>query len=259
MIKPKALILDMDGVLWRGDLWLIEPAALFDRLEAAGIRVGLATNNATRTPDYYIEKFSQQGVTLNRRQIVNSGIAAARYLAERFPASGSILVVGEWGLAETLAGHGFTLNGTDPLAVVCGLDREITYDKIKRASMAVRAGALFIGTNPDKTFPTPEGLVPGAGSILAAITAASDAEPLITGKPQPAMYQILLQELETQVSETLVVGDRLETDIAGGRTLGCPSALVLSGVSTAAEAAASPHRPDHIFPDLNAVVEAILS
>jgi 4-nitrophenyl phosphatase len=256
---PKALILDMDGVLWRGDQWLIEPGTLFRRLEAAGIRVGLATNNATRTVTFYLEKFSSMGVHLEPWQVVNSGIAAAKYLAGRFPDRGNVIVVGEWGLAKTLEEHGFTNNGTDPVAVVCGMDREITYDKIKRAAMAVRAGALFLGTNGDKTFPTPEGLAPGAGAILAAIEAASDVRPVITGKPQPALYEILLRDLGTTPAETLVVGDRLETDIAGGLALGCPTALVLTGVSDEAMAASSNTAPGHIFPDLNALVEAILA
>lgn len=256
---PKALILDMDGVLWRGDEWLVEPAGLFARLNAAGIVVGLATNNATRTPAYYIEKFAAEGVTLEPRQIVNSGIAAAHFLVERFPDRGDVIVVGEWGLVETLANYGFRENGAGSVAVVCGMDRQVTYDKIKHASMAIRAGALFIGTNPDRTFPTPEGLAPGAGAILAAIEAASDVLPTITGKPEPAMYEILLKELGTAPADTLVVGDRLETDIAGGLALGSPTALVLSGVSTRANALASTFPPDHIFPDLNALAEAILA
>jgi 4-nitrophenyl phosphatase len=249
----------MDGVLWRGDEWLVEPAELFARLQEAGIAIGLATNNATRTPVYYIEKFAAVGVTLEARQIVNSGIAAAHYLVERFPDRGDVIVVGEWGLAETLAKHGFHQNGTEPIAVVCGMDRQVTYDKIKVAAMAIRAGALFIGTNPDRTFPTPEGFAPGAGAILAAIEAASDVIPIITGKPEPAMYEILLRELGTEPAETLVVGDRLETDIAGGLALGSPTALVLSGVSTRADAEVSEFPPDHIFSDLNTLAEAILS
>jgi len=257
--KPKALILDMDGVLWRGDEWLVRPADLFGRLEKAGIRVGLATNNATRTGSYYLDKFAGEGVRLEPWQVVNSGIAAARYLAARFPERGSVIVVGEWGLAKTMAKHGFPQNGGDPIAVVCGMDRQVTYEKIKQAAMAVRAGALFIGTNPDKTFPTPEGLAPGAGSILAAIQAASDVAPTITGKPQPALYEILLEDLGTGPAETLVVGDRLETDIAGGLALGSPTALVLSGVSTRAEAETSEFPPNHIYPDLNALVEAMLT
>jgi 4-nitrophenyl phosphatase len=157
-----------------------------------------------------------------------------------------------------MAAHGFNTDGTAPIAVVCGMDRQVTYDKIKHASMAVRAGALFIGTNADRTFPTPEGLAPGAGSILAAIEAASDVSPTITGKPQPDLYEILLRGLGTTPAGTLVVGDRLETDIAGGRALGCPTALVLTGVSDEAMAGVSDTPPDHIFADLNALVEAIL-
>ncbi len=112
----------------------------------------------------------------------------------------------------------------------------MTYQKLSRATLHIRAGAPFYGTNPDKTFPTPQGLVPGAGSILAAIEAATDVKPIIIGKPQPAMMYMALEKLGTLPEETLVVGDRLETDIAAGQAAGCKTALVLSGVSTKQQA-----------------------
>ena len=115
--------------------------------------------------------------------------------------------------------------------MVVALDRGINYEKLRQATLWIRAGVPFIGTNPDRTFPTPQGQVPGAGSILATIEAATDVAPLVIGKPNPAMYQFALERMGLLPEEVLVVGDRLETDIAGAQNLGSPCALVLSGVT----------------------------
>ena len=259
MPKPKALILDMDGVLWRDQEWLTNPQDTFPRLRSAGLRFAFATNNATRTVPYYLKKFADAGVELEAEQIINSGIAAANYLVKRFPQRGGIFVVGEWGLEETLQARGFEIGSTHPLAVVCGMDRQLTYDKIKTAAMAVRAGAAFIGTNPDKSFPTPEGLAPGAGAVLAAIEAASDVSPLIIGKPEPAMYEQLLPYLGTTPAETLVIGDRLETDIAGAQRMGCQAAAVLTGVSTEDDIRAWRPTLDYIAKSLDHLVAELLA
>ena len=124
--------------------------------------------------------------------------------------------------------------------------------------MLIRSGVPFIGTNPDRTFPTPEGQVPGAGSILATIEAATDTTPLVIGKPNPAMYQYALDRLGTTPQETLVVGDRLETDIAGAQELGCPSALVLSGVTSEEDAWAWNPPPEIISDNLTNVIRELI-
>jgi len=121
--------------------------------------------------------------------------------------------------------------------------------------LLIRAGAPFIATNPDPTFPTPEGLVPGAGAIIAAIEAATGVEAEVIGKPNPGMYRVALQRLKAAPEETLVVGDRLETDIAGAQALGCRTALVLSGVTDEQRARQWDPAPDWIFPDLQTLLE----
>jgi len=254
----KALILDMDGVLWRGTEWLIEPASTFDRLRGAGYSVTMATNNATRTIDYYLEKFASVGVDLEEWQVINSGLATANELAARFPDRGEVFVVGEWGLKSSLEAKGFTIGDRSPVAVACGMDRELTYDKIKTAVMSIAGGAAFIGSNPDKSFPTPEGLAPGAGSILAAIEAASGVAPEIIGKPQPTMYRQLLSRLDLPADRVLVVGDRLETDILGGQRLGCKTAALLSGVSTLEMVHQWSPAPDYVYADLNVLVNDLV-
>jgi 4-nitrophenyl phosphatase len=134
--------------------------------------------------------------------------------------------------------------------VIAGLDRGLNYDKLRRATLLIRSGVPFFGTNPDKTFPTPDGQVPGAGALLALLEAASGVSPIIIGKPNPAMYRLAMQRLGARLEETLAVGDRLETDIAGAQALGCPCALVLSGVSSREAAQTWQPTPDLIASDL---------
>jgi len=263
----KALILDMDGVLWRDEQPIGDLPAIFAAIATRNLLVTLATNNATLSTRQYLDKLSRLGVRLRPEQIVNSSQAAAHYLSRRFPSGGAVYVVGEDGLVDTLAEQGFIAEKSTKiplddgqhkiLAVVVGLDRNLDYHKITIAARLVRAGALFIGTNPDRTFPTPDGLVPGAGAILAAIESAADVPPIIVGKPSPEMYIVALQRMNIEPSAVLVVGDRLETDIIGGQQLGCRTALVLSGVTSSEAAHKWQPAPDLIASDLTALLSMI--
>lgn len=253
----QAVILDMDGVLWRGDQPLGDLPDIFATLGERGYRVVLATNNATLTIEDYLNKIRRFGVELEPWQIVNSSQAVGHYLKQRFPSGGKLNIVGESGLIDTLAGYGFTHDDKDVIAVVAGMDRQLTYNKLRTATLLIRSGALFIGTNPDRTFPVPEGLVPGSGAILAALEAATDISPNIIGKPAPEMYRVALERLEAPAGQTLVVGDRLETDIAGAQTLGCQTALVLSGVTKEDAARAWQPAPDWIVADLTTLVRQL--
>lgn len=253
----KALILDMDGVLWRGDQAIGDLASIFRSLHQHGLRVVLATNNATQTVTDYQSKLRRFGVMVEEWQIVNSSQAAAHYLKSRFPEGGNIYVVGEAGLKDTLSSQGFEQADQNVVAVVVGLDRTLTYEKLLRATLLIRDGALFIGTNPDRSLPLPEGLGPGAGAILAALEAATGVSPVVIGKPAPEMYRVALERLGTQPQETMVVGDRLETDIAGAQAIGCWTALVLTGVSTVEAAHAWKPEPDWIEANLAGVIERL--
>ena len=152
---------------------------------------------------------------------------------------------------------GFVHSSNNPLAVVAGLDRNVTYEKINQATYLINKGTPFIGTNPDKSLPTPEGFAPGAGSILAAIEAATNVQPEIIGKPQPTMFLHALNHLDEKPENTLVIGDRLETDIAGGQLAGCRTALVLSGVTTKEMAEKWKPGPDFIAENLNELIEIL--
>ena len=136
------------------------------------------------------------------------------------------------------------------VAVVVALDRQVTFEKLTIASRLIRSGSLFLGTNPDPTYPSANSLIPGAGALIAAIQATTETKPFIIGKPFPEMYQVALERMQVSPRVCLVVGDRLETDIAGGQQIGCQTALVLSGVTTLQAAERWQPAPDWISPDL---------
>ncbi len=253
----KGIILDMDGVLWRGEHLLVDIPATFRALSSLGLRILLMTNNATRAPKDFIIKFKRLGVDLEPWQVVNSAQVTGEYLQNRFPGGGPVFMVGEAGLQKTLEEHGFYHDATQALAVVGSLDRGLTYEKLSQATLLIRAGVPFIGTNPDASFPIPQGEVPGAGAILALLEAASGVKPLVIGKPAAPIYQTALDRLGMPASETLAVGDRISTDIAGGQAAGCQTGLVLSGISTREEANRWSPPIDLIAKDLNDLVRQI--
>ena len=252
------MILDMDGVLWRDDQPIGDLPTIFDRINRLGIRFVMATNNSTNTVEQYVQKVRRFGISVESWQIINSSLATAALLKKRFPDGGPVFVVGEQSLVDTLEEAGFYNLPQDDapvLSVVAGMDKTLTYKKLLRATYLIRSGVPFIGTNPDRSFPTPQGLAPGAGAVLAAIQAASDVAPEIAGKPAPAMYQLAVERLGTQPGETIVVGDRPETDIQGGQALGCLTALVLTGVVNLDQAQSWQPAPDLILNDLTTLVD----
>jgi 4-nitrophenyl phosphatase len=253
----RALILDIDGVIWKGGQPIGDLPAIFSAIQARNLKFIFATNNAVRTIPQFIERIAALGIPITPNQIVNSAMSVAHLLAQRFPNGGPVYIIGEDGIRQALANQGFFHAEQNVLAVIVSLDRKISYEKLTRATLLIRAGAPFYGSNPDRTYPTPEGLTPGAGTLLAAIEAATDTTPIIAGKPQPALFELALQRLGVERSQALVVGDRLETDILGGQRAGLPTALVLSGVSTAEQAANCQPAPDLVAPSLGDLIEQL--
>jgi 4-nitrophenyl phosphatase len=252
--KLRGLLLDMDGVLWRDMEPIGDLPAILARIAAKGLKAAFVTNNATRTVEQYQEKFRGFGVEVKAEQIQTSAKAAAHYLSQQYPKGGNVYVVGERGLREAVEEKGFTIAETDCVAVVAGLDRELTYEKLRRATLLINGGAAFIGTNPDRTLPSPEGEVPGAGSILAALEAATGVAPTIIGKPGTALLESAMDQLGVKPDETLMVGDRIDTDVAAGQKAGCRSALVLTGITNEQTARAWKPVPDYIEKDLETLV-----
>jgi 4-nitrophenyl phosphatase len=231
----RGLILDMDGVLWRDNEAQIDMPDFFKKAEDRGLQVVLATNNATRSVAQYQEKLRGFGVELRPAQIVNSAMAVCYYLQLKYPQGGPVYIVGEDGLRTTLSESGFIHTEENVLAVVASIDHHLSYGKLSHASRLIRDGAEFIGTNPDRTFPTPAGLTPGSGAVLAFLEAASGVKPHIAGKPEAFMFDLALKRMGLERTQVLTVGDRLETDILGGQRAGCRTAAVLTGVSTLVE------------------------
>ena len=227
----------MDGVLWRADEAIGDLPAIFDAIAARGLKVTLATNNSTKSPEAHQEKLASFGVNLDVSQITTSSMALAALLKETFPDGGELYIIGMEGLFDALEAEGFRVFSGDnlpenPIAVVTGMDWEMDYQKIANASLLIQKGLPFYASNPDKTYPTPAGLMPGAGTLIAAVETASGVTPIVAGKPSAFLFQLAMQKMGVLPEETLMVGDRLETDILGGQNAGCKTALVLSGVTT---------------------------
>jgi len=263
----KALIIDMDGVLWHGNQAIAGLTDFFQTLRDLGLRFVLATNNASLTPQQYVTKLAGMGVTVDLNEIMTSAMATALYLAEQMdPAQTRVYVVGEDGAVQALIEQGFTLTGLYELnseiskgadVVVCGKDHSLTWDKLATATLNIRAGAKFIGTNSDNTLPTELGLTHGNGAILAALQTATGVSPVIIGKPEPIMYQQAIARLGTDLAETIAIGDKLETDILGAIRTGINSIMVLTGVSTEADLKEAEYQPTWVMPDLRAVTHAL--
>lgn len=257
----KALILDMDGVIWKADEPIGDLTAIFKRIEARGLKYVFATNNGTKTPRQYADNLAEFGLIVQPSQVVTSSLAVSHMLAatRKFPRGTKIFMIGEDGVHQALQEKGFQVvgveNAPEAQVVVMGIDRAITFDKMREATLLVRRGIPFYATNPDKTFPTPRGEIPGAGAWISVVTTATDIEPIYAGKPYPFMMELSLEILGTKKEETLVVGDRLETDIAAGQAVGCPTALVLSGVATLEQADAWQPSPNLVVRDLAELVE----
>ncbi|GAB1469715.1 HAD-IIA family hydrolase [Chloroflexota bacterium] len=236
----KALILDMDGVIWKGDAPIGDLPAIFKRIRERGLKFVFATNNGTKTPEEYQIKLSKLGVEIEAQQVITSALGLAFLMAQKHPKGTKIFIIGENGMKFALEQAGFEILGVDDAskaeAVAMGIDREINFQKVAEAALLVRAGLPFYTTNTDRTFPTPRGEIPGSGSWLSVVTSATGVEPLVAGKPFPYLMELALERLGISKEETLVVGDRFETDIAAGQAVGSPTAFVLSGVSKLEEA-----------------------
>lgn len=255
----KALILDMDGVVWKADAPIGNLPEIFSRIRERGLKFVFATNNGTRTPEEYRQKLSKLGVEVDSAQVVTSALAVAHMLSQKYPKGTKIFMIGGLGVREALEAKEFELLSTENAhkaeAFVMGIDRNINFEKVSEATLLVRAGIPFYATNTDRTFPTPRGEIPGAGSWLSVITYATGIEPIVAGKPLPFMMELSLEILGTTKEETLIVGDRLETDIAAGQAVGCPTAAVLSGVSSKEQVDAWMPSPTIIAENLSVLVK----
>lgn len=257
--KFRGLILDMDGVLYRGNDPLPGARELFDALRGAGISFILLTNNATLTAADFSAKLAKMGINVESECILTSAGATAVYLQANYPQGGGVYVLGEEALVGTIDEiPTFRIDREKPDFVVAGLFFGFNYDELRRACAAIRRGAHFIATNVDATLPVEGGdFWPGAGSIVAAVQACSNVPPTVIGKPSTHGGEMALKLLRLPPSQVLCVGDRLDTDIVMGRDAGIPTALLLTGVSQVADIERTGIRPDYVFRDLYEFMDAL--
>lgn len=247
----------MDGVIYRGDTLIPEVPAFLSALEDAGVVWSMATNNATKTQRDYVEKLARMGIDAPESRIVTSAIATADYLRHTYPAGTTIYVVGMDALQQAVFADGyFQPAERDAQVVVSGADFDLRYEQLKIACLAIRGGADYVATNGDRTFPTEDGLIPGSGAVVAALVAATDVQPVVIGKPSPVMIESCLHIMGTTAESTLMIGDRLDTDIQAGNSAGTPTMLVLTGVSTEADIATFGIQPTMIVPTLDIAAAA---
>jgi len=250
-----ALVIDMDGVLWRGEEALPGLTAFFAFLRQRGIAFRLATNNPTLTPEQYVGKLRHLGVEVDSGEILTSGMVTAGYVASRSPGA-SVFLIGSDGLREVLLRYGLCVTASDYAEyVVVGLDRQLTYDRLVQASLLIRDGAGFIGCNPDRTLPSERGLIPGNGATLAYLEASTDVAPVVIGKPKTAIFEAALEMMGVKPGVAATLGDRLETDILGGQRAGLRNILVLSGVTDQALLEKSEVQPDWVFDGIQSLTE----
>jgi glycerol-1-phosphatase len=248
-----AVLLDLDGTVVRGAESVSEAPDVVNELRQTDHAVLFITNNASRAPDEVAEHLTALGVQARPQDILTSGQAAGAMLAAKLPAGAAVLVVGSGALVAEVQSVGLrpvAAASEQPSAVVQGHSAETGWALLAEACLAIRCGALWIACNVDRTLPTERGLLPGNGAMVAALQAATDREPVVAGKPARPLLDTAIER--TGARRPLVVGDRLETDIAGARAAGLDSLLVLSGVADAVGLLAAPpeQRPVHLGADL---------
>jgi glycerol-1-phosphatase len=252
------VVLDLDGVVYLGDEVIAAAPAALERVRELGVRVAFVTNNSYRPPDLVAEKLGRLGVKAATEEVLTSAQATVRLLGGRQGLDGvKVLVVGGPGLRQALEGAGARLvDGSgwrEAEVVAVGFDPELTYERARTATLAIRAGARFVGSNPDTTLPTPEGFWPGAGATLAMLQASTGVRPEVAGKPERALLDTAAAAIGA--GPYLMVGDRADTDLDGAHRLGWTTALVLSGVTRPADLPDLTVAPDHLLADVGGLLD----
>ncbi len=230
---PEAYLIDMDGVVYTGNRLMPGAGEFIFYLQEKEVPFLFLTNNASKTPEEYRERLASLGIHVSTDRIYTSALATTRYMSERWPKGTPVYVIGISGIRQALSESGFRIlrNHKRAQAVVVGYDPHITYARLREATLAIYHGAAFIGTNPDVSLPTEDGIYPGNGAFLAALEAATGVSPTIIGKPSPTIFLEALDRLGTAPEKTAMIGDRVETDIVGAQNTGLLSVFLTGGVS----------------------------
>lgn len=253
-----AFVLDLDGVVYVGERAVPRSPEAIAELRARGKRLVFLTNDPRSSRALYARRLAGVGVPAHEDEILTSAAATAQFLAERAGLAGApVYVVGSPAFKAEMEGAGLRLvdgRGDPPAAVVVGGHEGFDYGELKTASLAVRAGAELYAAGRDATFPTPEGPLPATGAVLAAIETATGRRAHVVGKPEPFVFEIARARLEP-VERVAIVGDNLDSDVAGGRRAGLTTILVLTGIATADDVARAAVAPDYVVPDLGALLD----
>jgi NagD protein len=243
--RPSSYLMDMDGVLVYEDRLIPGADRFVARLREAGIPFLVLTNNSIYTPRDLAARLHRTGIEVPPEAIWTSALATARFLDQQRP-NGTAYAVGEAGLTTALHEVGYVLSEREPDYVVLGETRSYSFEAITRAIRLIHAGARFIATNPDPTGPSPLGLLPATGAVAALVSRATGVDPYFVGKPNPLMMREALRAIDAHSEQTVMIGDRMDTDIVAGIEAGMETILVLSGVTSRAEAERHPYRPSRI-------------
>ena len=249
----KAYILDLDGVIHRGSNPIDGAVGAVNRLQDRA-KVLFLTNNSTRSRSVVAARLDAAGIRCGEGDVITAGYAAAVYIRKRYGAS-TVYPIGEAGLIEELKAEGHVIS-EDAEFVVVGLDRDLNYEKLRIGLQNITNGARFIATNTDPVLPTEDGFVPGAGAIVSALETASGESPLVIGKPNQPIMDIVIDHLGLDASECTVVGDRLDTDILAGIRCGMRTVLVLTGVETRDSLERSDIEPDLVIESITELLAA---
>ena len=247
---------DMDGVLVHEEQALPGAAAFIAALQENGLRFLVLTNNSIYTARDLRARLLRSGIDLPEDSIWTSALATAQFLGEQMP-GGSAYVIGEAGLTSALHEVGFVMTERDPDYVVLGETRTYSFEAITRAIRLIERGARFIATNPDVTGPSPEGSLPATGSVAAMIRQATGVKPYFVGKPNPLMMRSALNRIEGHSETTVMVGDRMDTDVVAGMEAGLRTVLVLTGSTRASQIETFPYRPTRVEDSIADVVPLV--
>ena len=251
-----ALLLDLDGTVYRGGAAVDGAEPAIRAAHQAGVAIRYVTNNASRSPAEVADHLNHLGIPAKEDEVSTSGQAAAGMLVDRVPQGAEVLILGTEALAAEVETRGLTpVRTANPAvaAVIQGLSQQLGWADLAEAAIAIRAGALWVACNTDVTLPTERGLLPGNGALVAALAAATDQKPLVAGKPARPLMDDAIRA--AGASHPLAIGDRLDTDIEGALNVGIDALLVLTGVSTATDLLAAPPnlRPHYVAADLTAI------
>jgi 5'-nucleotidase len=250
----KAFISDMDGVLYHGNRLLSGVKEFVDWLKAEDKAFLFLTNSSARTPRELREKMLRLGLDIEEQHFYTSALATATFLSQQCP-GGSAFVIGDTGITNALYSAGFSMNDTDPDYVVVSESSQYNYEKLERAVHLVLHGARLIGTNPDLTGPTERGIVPATGALMAPIELSTGSKAYYVGKPNPLMMRHALKRLGHRREETVIIGDRMDTDIIAGIESEITTVLVLSGVTQREDLDRFAYRPNYILNGVGDILE----